>query len=255
MKFTIVSFIISVMLCCPISQLHAQYLGGNGDGYATLKSPNSLLDGSTPPNIYAGGSGDGYALLRSSDLLLSEPDSADLKVFKNDGPDPIVVGDTLTYTICVVNSGPDTARSVTVNDTLPAGVSLLTAFPDQGSCSFVSGTISCGLGDIGEGDTVRVSIEVMVEQTGVITNTACAESETADPDASNNCAAVQTEVLPLMADLKVFKNDGPDPIVLGDTLTYTICVVNLWSGYGQKCNHERHVARRSELAHGVPGPG
>ena len=65
MKFTKISLISCLMLCYPISQLHAQYLGGNDDGYATIKSPDLFMDGSSPSNIYSGSIGDGYALVAS----------------------------------------------------------------------------------------------------------------------------------------------------------------------------------------------
>jgi uncharacterized repeat protein (TIGR01451 family) len=48
--------------------------------------------------------------------------SADLTITKSDNPDPVQVGDNLTYTITVSNAGPDTAEEVIVTDTLPAGV-------------------------------------------------------------------------------------------------------------------------------------
>lgn len=48
--------------------------------------------------------------------------SADLSVAKSDLPDPVIVGSTLLYQIVVTNSGPSTARSVLITDTLDANV-------------------------------------------------------------------------------------------------------------------------------------
>ena len=55
---------------------------------------------------------------------------ADLGVAKSDSPDPVQVGRPLTYTLSVDNGGPDLATGVVVTDTLPPGVTFLSAMPD-----------------------------------------------------------------------------------------------------------------------------
>ncbi len=57
--------------------------------------------------------------------------TADLEVTKADDPDPVLVGETLTYTIVVTNHGPSTS-TVELTDTLP------------GSVTFVSATTTAG---------------------------------------------------------------------------------------------------------------
>ncbi len=70
MRFTKVCLIVNIMLCWSLSQLHAQYLGGNGDGYTFLSSSKVFLDGSTLTARYQGGDGDGYDLLGSLNSFL-----------------------------------------------------------------------------------------------------------------------------------------------------------------------------------------
>ncbi|MBA2592590.1 MAG: DUF11 domain-containing protein, partial [Gammaproteobacteria bacterium] len=41
----------------------------------------------------------------------------------------------MTYTVPVTNNGPSNATGVTMTDTLPAGVSFVSATPSQGSCT------------------------------------------------------------------------------------------------------------------------
>src|SRR2546430_14576569 len=47
------------------------------------------------------------------------PPAADLPVTKTDSPHPVHIGQNLTYTITVRNSGPDAATGVTATDLLP----------------------------------------------------------------------------------------------------------------------------------------
>ncbi|MBI3459898.1 DUF11 domain-containing protein, partial [Candidatus Acetothermia bacterium] len=70
----------------------------------------------------------------------------DLAVTKTDSPDPVIAGNNLTYTLTVTNNGPDNAGGVTVTDTLPGGVTFISAVPSQGSCSQSAGVVTCSLG-------------------------------------------------------------------------------------------------------------
>src|SRR6185436_3412420 len=55
--------------------------------------------------------------------------TSDLLLTLEDAPDPVGVGQTLTYTLVVSNGGPATAASVRLTNTLPAGVSFVSASP------------------------------------------------------------------------------------------------------------------------------
>ena len=70
MRHTRIILLASVILCSPYARLHAQYAGGNGDGYSLLSSSDLTLDGADFSAKYHGGNGDGYSLLTSSGLAL-----------------------------------------------------------------------------------------------------------------------------------------------------------------------------------------
>ena len=56
----------------------------------------------------------------------------------SDTPDPLPEGRRLTYTLTVTNAGPGSATVVSLNNTLPTGVTLVSAVTTQGSCPAAS---------------------------------------------------------------------------------------------------------------------
>ena len=107
--------------------------------------------------------------------------AADLSLTKSDSPDPVQAGELLTYTLTAHNAGPQSATGVTLTDTLPAGVTYVSATPSQGSCSEASGTVTCALGTVANGASAGVEIKVRPQEAGTITNQASVISELDDP--------------------------------------------------------------------------
>jgi uncharacterized repeat protein (TIGR01451 family) len=87
---------------------------------------------------------------------------ADLSVTKADSPDPVNVGDDLTYVINVTNNETDPVN-VTLTDTLPPQVSFVSA---SGGCthdgSALGGVVTCDLGSLAGGGSASVTIVVNV---------------------------------------------------------------------------------------------
>lgn len=154
----------------------------------------------------------------------------DLAITKTDSPDPVSVGQGLTYTLNIVNNGPCQASDIIVTDSLPAGVTLVSATPSQGSCTG-AGTVTCGLGSLAVGTNAAVVIVVNPTAAGTIKNSATVSSVDYDKYPSNNTASnIPTTVNPPpvnpVADLSISKSDYPDPVIVGDSLLYTITVTN-----------------------------
>ena len=151
--------------------------------------------------------------------------AADLSLTKADSPDPVLVGQQLTYTLTVQNAGPQTATGVQLTDNLPAGVTFDSATPSQGSCSEASGTVDCALGTIADSEGASVEIKVTPQNAGVLTNGASVSSDVGDPDTADNSASAETTVNGV-ADLALSKSDSPDPVLAGELLTYSLTVQN-----------------------------
>jgi uncharacterized repeat protein (TIGR01451 family) len=128
----------------------------------------------------------------SADTTVSA--AADLSLSKADAPDPVEVGQLVTYTLTARNQGPSSASGVTAIDTLPAGVTYDSAAPSQGSCSESGGTVTCALGALANGASATVDVKVRPQSEGTITNQASVSSDVADSDSTNNGASADTTV-------------------------------------------------------------
>jgi acyl-homoserine-lactone acylase len=126
--------------------------------------------------------------------ISSEP-AADLSVTNVDSPDPVVVGDRITYTITVTNNGPD-ATGVTLRDVLDKRTRLVSARIDGGRCARRSPNfVVCG--DLTQdGSITTATIVVRTTRKGTVTNTASVEGDVAEFDPTDNTAVATTTVNP-----------------------------------------------------------
>ncbi len=102
---------------------------------------------------------------------------------------PATSGQTLTYTLGITNYGPSDARHVILTDTLPAGVTALSAVDSAGGdCTVEQRVISCRLRQLASGHSARVSIlvEINAPPGQNITNTVLVAAPAPDPDPGNN---------------------------------------------------------------------
>jgi uncharacterized repeat protein (TIGR01451 family) len=102
-------------------------------------------------------------------------------------------GDVLTYTLTIANAGPLTATGVTVTDSLPATVVLLTAAASQGSCSGTT-TVVCSLGSLAPSASATVTLTVRTGPVGPLFNTASVRASEPDPDPSNDTSSFSVNV-------------------------------------------------------------
>lgn len=176
---------------------------------------------------------DGTVLTNSAEVMAAEPDrdpsnnvatedttvrsEADLAIIKADSPDPVNVGDNLSYTLEVSNNGPSDATDVIMTDVLPTGVTFVSSTPDPPTCTESGGMVTCDLDTMASGANESVSIVVTVEISAavMITNTASVTATEPDPDPSNNTAIEDTTIRPTAIELiSFFAKAGADHITL-----------------------------------------
>jgi uncharacterized repeat protein (TIGR01451 family) len=162
---------------------------------------------------------------------------ANVSVTKAASADSVGAGTPLTYMIQVSNNPipSDTqnpAPAVVLNDSLPAGTTLVSATPTQGSCSVGAEavTFTCSLGPLPAptaGPTTATIVAVIVPTTaGTIKNTASVSSGAPDPDPSDNTASVETQVTaPPLANIN--GSCPHDTWLSADTLTTSPASIHL----------------------------
>lgn len=106
----------------------------------------------------------------------------DLAITKGDSPDPVNVGEPLTYTLNVTNTPADPPPpegqggwpQVLVTDTLPQSVEFVSVTPSQGTCAppADAGVVQCNLGPLGLNQSATIEIVVVPQVAGEIQNTA-----------------------------------------------------------------------------------
>jgi uncharacterized repeat protein (TIGR01451 family) len=157
--------------------------------------------------------------------------TADMELVSTaDGQDPAFAGETLTYTIHARNNGPGTAENARVVDVLPAGTTYQSS---SIPCTEApSGTLTCGLGDLAddEENTFTVTVEIareLVHNNGsplTVTNTATADSDRNDRDATND-QKNETTLVKAKADLEIVSFGAQSPpaeLTVGQPETVTL---------------------------------
>lgn len=117
----------------------------------------------------------------------------DLSITKDEPPSEIAVqGSTVRYSLVARNTGFLDAHEVSVQDVLPAGLSLASFQPPAANCAAVAGTVTCDLGDFLSGEvlTLTLALNVAPGTTGHLLNTASLSSREHDLNPADNAVTV-----------------------------------------------------------------
>ena len=135
----------------------------------------------------------------------------------------VLDGQQARFKLLATNAGPSDAESAEIVDTLPVGLSYVSA--SGASCSAVGQEVTCPLGTLPPGAEVTVELVVQTNGVGVDDNHAKVTSETENPEPAGAEAEASVRVLPA-AQLKLQKSVAPTFVELPGEATYTLKVEN-----------------------------
>ena len=157
----------------------------------------TITNTASVPDLSAAGENDQTNNSAGADITVTPV--VDLTISKTVSADQSPIGGNLTYTITVNNSGPSTANAVTVQDTLPTGVTFTSGTgPNNEVLSAASGVVTVNGGDLASGGSFSFSINATVAAgaSGVQTNTAVVSTSTSETNTANNTATAVTTIDP-----------------------------------------------------------
>jgi uncharacterized repeat protein (TIGR01451 family) len=133
--------------------------------------------------------------------LVVPPDTADLSLEKSVvGSGPFTVGNNITYNLTVSNAGPSSATNIVITDTLPAGVTFVSAI---GGCTHAAGVVTCTLPSLLPSSSTSIYITVRPDTTGTLVNTAVVTADTTDATPGGNAATAPVTVGPAVSGVAV----------------------------------------------------
>jgi uncharacterized repeat protein (TIGR01451 family) len=112
--------------------------------------------------------------------------SADLVLTKSAAPTRMSAGQRVTYTIHVVNTGPNIALQVRIRDLVDPRLELLSASSTRGSCTTSGQRVSCRVVELPPGAGVTVTVAARARGAGTIRNVAVVTHSRRDRTPRNN---------------------------------------------------------------------
>ena len=147
---------------------------------------------------------------------------ADLSVTKTCDPGPVAPGDVVNCSITAANAGPSAAQDVSVNDDLPAGMTLV-GTPSGGDFACGAGDpFTCRLPTLAATRSATFSFAVRVPENAApgssFTNSARVSSTTTDPGPGHDTAVATTSVVPCtISGAGDIAGTGGDDVICGSS--------------------------------------
>jgi uncharacterized repeat protein (TIGR01451 family) len=234
-------------ITCYLNSLNANTSAGTISIVETAPSATAGTVLSGTANIAASTFDPNYSNNSSTaSIEIATAGQADLVMSSAATPNPVSVGNNITYTQSATNNGPTAitisgSNTVTFTDTIPANTTLVSFTPPSGwTCNTIAvggtGTFTCTLNSgqtFATGSSGSVNFNMVVKVNAgttpgtTITNSPNITSSVSDPNTTNNTATDTTVVAsPSQSSVAITKTASPEPVNQGTTLTYTITVTN-----------------------------
>jgi uncharacterized repeat protein (TIGR01451 family) len=184
---------------------------------------------SSAQSVYS--SGGDRVILMNQTMSIANVTVADLAITKSHAGN-FTVGTNGVYTLTVRNNGPsDAAGTITVTDTLPAGLTYVSASGTGWTCGAAGQAVTCTRpGPLTNGATapsITLTVSVGAAAYPSATNTATVSNPTFDNVAANNTANDITTVITsnLSTSTKTWQDMNGGDQNPGDTIQYTITLI------------------------------
>ena len=164
----------------------------------------------------------------TSSVLANVTELAEISVTKTvTGPDPVRAGENATFQVVVSSAGPSDARSVTVSDVLPAGMTLVSM---GGGPTWTCTTTVCTIDRIVAGTsaapiTVEARVAAGTPDGTTLTNTVDVTTATPGDNPADNSAQAPVGVI-ARADLELVKSHATGTATAGTPTDFTLAVTN-----------------------------
>ncbi|NLV46054.1 MAG: DUF11 domain-containing protein, partial [Candidatus Hydrogenedentes bacterium] len=195
----------------------------------TLIVNTAVVSSGTPdPDLSNNSSTDSASVNAQSDLSIEKAqiDPSALPAISVISPSVITAGTTIYYYLEVLNNGPSYAANLLITDLLPAGISDAEYSLNFGnSWQPWSGTRTLPAFSYPGANYILIRGEVDAALTGTLENTGTVESDTPDPDLSNNTSTIITTI-EQSADLILTKEQVIAPVSIGGSIEYVISIEN-----------------------------
>ncbi len=180
-----------------------QAWGGNSSGWitSTVNLPAAVAGqtiqlrwnlGTSSGNAYGGVGWYVDSIVLQDNYSVCCVPSANLAVAQAAAPEPVIDGQTLSYTLSVTNFGPSSADNVVLTDSLPSSVTFVSASP---GCINVGNTVVCNAGTLTSGSSSNFVLTVTATTAGLATNIVSVSSSTPNANLGNNLVMSVVRIL------------------------------------------------------------
>jgi uncharacterized repeat protein (TIGR01451 family) len=121
--------------------------------------------------------------------------AANLRVTATNEPAPAVAGMPFSYSVTVLNGGPDQADNVLLTNTLPGNSRFVSANPSQGTCTNSGTELICSLGSLAANAVATVNVVVTPLASPSLTFGAAVGSPATDLYLTDNQVTLVTAVI------------------------------------------------------------
>jgi uncharacterized repeat protein (TIGR01451 family) len=161
--------------------IYSTYLGGSGNDRGTgiaidANGVTYVVGDTNSTNFPTSGGPVQPSLGGSTDAFVTKLGATStLQLAAGVSPNPVGVGNNVTFTYVITNAGPDTASNILFTNQLPAtGASFSSITATPGSCTAPSsGSVTCSIGSLAVNSTATVTLVLTPTTATTLGNTGC----------------------------------------------------------------------------------